>query len=59
MREVEGMTEINETEPIEIISTTVYTITLKIDSSKFSDYARQGTIENVKVPKKVEFHSWE
>ena len=53
------MTEINETEPIEIISTTVYTITLKIDSSKFSDYARQGTIENVKVPKKVEFHTWE
>jgi len=53
------MTEINETEPIEILSTTVYTITLKLDSSKFTDYLRQGTIENIKVPKKVAFDSWE
>lgn len=58
LHEVEGMTEINETQPIKIVDTTVYTITLDIDSTKFADYSRQGYCENVKVPKKVEFHDW-
>jgi len=57
-REVEGMTEINDTKPLKIIATTTYTITLELNSTSFSDYQRQGIVENVKVPKKVEFHSW-
>jgi ubiquitin-activating enzyme E1 len=58
-REVEGMVEINNTKPIKIIATDPKTITLELDSSKFGDYTRQGIVENVKVPKPVEFHSWE
>lgn len=52
------MTEINGIEPIKILKTTNFAIILDIDSSSFSDYLRQGIIENVKVPKKVEFHTW-
>ena len=58
LREVEGMTEINETEPIKIVGTTIHTFTLELDSTKFKDYTRQGLVENVKVPKKVEYHPW-
>jgi len=58
-REVEGMTEINNTKPIKIIATNPKTITLELDSTGFGDYFRQGIVENVKVPKTVEFHSWE
>ena len=57
-REVEGMTQLNEQKPIKITGTTTFTITLDLDSSSFSDYQRQGVVENQKVPKKVEFHSW-
>jgi len=53
------MTEINNLPPAKIVATTVYSITIELDSSKFSKYTRQGIVENVKVPKKVEFHSWE
>lgn len=58
-REVEGMVEINETKPIRITSTTTFTFTLDLDSTGFSEYQRQGVVENVKVPKTVSFHSWE
>jgi ubiquitin-activating enzyme E1 len=57
-REVEGMTELNSTKPIKIIATTVFTITLDIDSTSFGDYVRQGVVENIKVAKTVPFHSW-
>ena len=53
------MPEINNTQPIKIIATDPKTFTLELDSSKFGDYTRQGLVENVKVPKKVEYHSWE
>ena len=59
LREVEGMTQINETQPIKITATTTYTFTLELNSSAFSDYTRQGVVENVKVPRKLAFHSWE
>lgn len=58
-REVEGMTQLNGTKPIKVIDTTVFTITLEIDSSNFGNYTRQGVVENVKVPKAVKFHSWQ
>jgi len=57
-REVEGMTEINEIKPVKIIAVTTFTFTLELDSSKFAEYSRQGTVENVKVPKNFPFHSW-
>lgn len=53
------MKEINGLEPIKILQTTNFTVTLDIDSTSFSDYLRQGIIENIKVPKKVEFHTWD
>jgi len=52
LREVEGMVEINDCPPLEVVDTTVYTITVKLDSSQFTPYHRQGVVENVKVPKK-------
>jgi ubiquitin-activating enzyme E1 len=58
LKEVEGMTEINDTEPLEVIDTTKDTITLKLDSTNFGDYLRQGVIENIKVPQKVSYHPW-
>lgn len=57
-KEVEGMSQINGTQPIKIVDTTTFTLTLDIDSRAFGDYTRQGVVENVKVPKKVEYHSW-
>jgi ubiquitin-activating enzyme E1 len=57
-REVEGMTQINDTQPIEIVSCTPNTITLDLDSTAFSEYTRQGVVENVKVPRKASYHSW-
>jgi hypothetical protein len=36
--------------PAKIVNTTVYTITIDLDSTGFSDYTRQGIIENIKVP---------
>ena len=44
---------------LKIIKTTKHTFTLELDSSSFGDYTRQGLVENKKVPKPVEFHSWE
>lgn len=38
--EVEGMTEINGTDPHKIISTKSHSFVLELDSSGFSDYAR-------------------
>jgi ubiquitin-activating enzyme E1 len=58
LKEVEGMNEINDTEPLEVIDTTKDTITLKLDSTNFGDYLRQGVIENIKVPQKVSYHPW-
>jgi len=40
LREVEGMTEINDTKPLKIVSTGKHDFTVELDSTKFSDYAR-------------------
>jgi ubiquitin-activating enzyme E1 len=58
-REVEGMSEINDSGPYVITKTTPFTFTLDLDSREFGDYTRQGTVENVKVPKEFPMHSWE
>lgn len=52
------MTEINGTKPVKILSTGKHDFTVELDSTKFSDYVRQGVVEDQKVPKKVEFKSW-
>ena len=58
LREVEGMTEINETKPLKIVSTGKHDFTVELDSTGFSDYIRQGVVEDQKVPKPVEFKTW-
>ena len=55
--EVEGMTELNNREPIKITTVTPYSFKLHIDTREFGAYVRQGTVENIKVPKAVSFHS--
>lgn len=58
LREVEGMVEINECPPLKIVATGKHDFTVELNSSGFSDYVRQGVVEDQKVPKKVEFKSW-
>lgn len=55
--EVQGMEEINNREPIQITVTGPHSFKLNLDCSKFGAYARQGVVENVKVPKIVGYHS--
>jgi ubiquitin-activating enzyme E1 len=60
LKEVEGMTQINAPAgPFKITATTKHTFTLDLDSSSFGDYVRQGVVENKKVAKPLEFHSWD
>jgi len=50
------MAEINDREPIEIVSVKgPFAFQIKLNSSTFKAYARQGIVENVKVPKAVSF----
>lgn len=49
-REVEGMTQLNDCPPLKIVDATTFTLTLELDSRNFSEYTRQGMVENVKVP---------
>uniref|UniRef100_A0A8C1TDW8 Ubiquitin-activating enzyme E1 n=1 Tax=Cyprinus carpio TaxID=7962 RepID=A0A8C1TDW8_CYPCA len=54
--EVQGMTELNGCEPIEIKTLGPYTFSI-CDTSSFSDYVRGGIVTQVKMPKKVAFKS--
>lgn len=58
IREVEGMTQINDLKPAKVLKTTPFTFTLELDSSAFGDYKLQGVCENVKVPHEVSYHPW-
>lgn len=40
LREIEGMTEINETKPLKIVSTGKFHFDVELDSSGFKDYVR-------------------
>lgn len=55
--EVQGMTELNNREPVQITVLSPLSFKLKLDCSSFSMYTRQGIVENVKVPKAVSYHS--
>lgn len=56
-REVEGMQELNSLSPTEINVIDGFSFKLKVDATGFSPYLRQGLVENVKVPKKMSYHS--
>ncbi|CAI2378865.1 unnamed protein product [Moneuplotes crassus] len=55
--EVQGMTEINNTEPIAISVIDGYSFKLKLDTTNFGKYEREGLVADVKVPKKHKVNS--
>ncbi|XP_054859377.1 ubiquitin-like modifier-activating enzyme 1 [Eublepharis macularius] len=54
--EIEGMKELNSSEPMEIKVLGPYTFSIG-DTSSFSDYVRGGIVTQVKMPKKISFKS--
>jgi ubiquitin-activating enzyme E1 len=52
------MVEINETAPLKIVSTGKFHFEVELDSTGFTDYIRQGVVENQKVATNIEFLSW-
>ena len=56
-REVEGMTELNTLPPTAITVVSGYGFKVHVDATQFGEYTREGLVENVKVPKKISFHS--
>lgn len=55
--EVQGMTQINETDPIAISVIDGFSFKLKLDTTSFDLYSREGIVGEVKVPKKHKFNS--
>jgi ubiquitin-activating enzyme E1 len=56
--EVQGMPEINNTEPIPISVIDGFSFKLKnLDTTNFGKYTREGLVENVKMPKQHKFNS--
>lgn len=51
------MTEINNRDPIQIEVNGPFSFKLKMDTREWSAYTGQGVVEDIKVPKKVSFHS--
>src|SRR5690606_29338140 len=56
-REVQGMQEINKLPPTKIQVIDGFSFKVEVDATGFSAYEREGIVENVKVPKKVSYHS--
>uniref|UniRef100_A0A667WTV5 E1 ubiquitin-activating enzyme n=1 Tax=Myripristis murdjan TaxID=586833 RepID=A0A667WTV5_9TELE len=54
--EVQGMTELNGCQPVEIKALGPYTFSI-CDTTGFSDYVRGGIVSQVKMPKKISFKS--
>uniref|UniRef100_A0A673BGQ5 E1 ubiquitin-activating enzyme n=1 Tax=Sphaeramia orbicularis TaxID=375764 RepID=A0A673BGQ5_9TELE len=52
--EVQGMTELNGCQPVEIKVLGPYTFSI-CDTSGFTDYVRGGIVSQVKMPKKISF----
>lgn len=51
------MAEINDLPHIEIFDTKAYSFRLRLDTTNFGAYSRQGLVEDIKVPKAISFHS--
>ena len=58
-REVKGMTELNDRDPIKIRVIDSYTFKLDLDTTKFGTYQIDGIVESVNVPTKLKFQSLE
>lgn len=59
-KEVQGMTEINHAErPFQIKVIGKYAFSIDCDTTTLSPYSRNGIVEQVKVPSKLEFQSLE
>ncbi|XP_063064036.1 ubiquitin-like modifier-activating enzyme 1 [Engraulis encrasicolus] len=54
--EVQGMTELNGCQPVEIKALGPYTFSI-CDTTSFTDYVRGGIVSQVKMPKKISFKS--
>lgn len=48
--EVEGMTELNNRDPVKISVNGPYSFKLDLDSREFGQYTGQGVVEDIKVP---------
>ncbi|KAL1020527.1 hypothetical protein UPYG_G00001240 [Umbra pygmaea] len=55
--EVQGMTQLNSCQPVEIKTLGPYTFSI-CDTTGFSDYVRGGIVSQVKMPKKITFKSF-
>uniref|UniRef100_A0A8C5NCS9 E1 ubiquitin-activating enzyme n=1 Tax=Gouania willdenowi TaxID=441366 RepID=A0A8C5NCS9_GOUWI len=55
--EVQGMTELNGCQPVEIKALGPYTFSI-CDTAGFTDYIRGGIVTQVKMPKKISFKSF-
>jgi ubiquitin-activating enzyme E1 len=51
------MVELNALPPTKIQVIDGFSFKLEVDATGFHAYERQGLVENVKVPKKVSYHS--
>jgi ubiquitin-activating enzyme E1 len=51
------MTELNSIPPTQIDIIDGFSFKLKLDATNFGAYTREGLVENIKVPKKVSYHS--
>ena len=57
-REVKGMEELNDKEdPIKIKVIDMYTFKLELDTKRFGKYKREGIVQSVNVPTKINFQS--
>uniref|UniRef100_A0A3B5LHJ1 E1 ubiquitin-activating enzyme n=1 Tax=Xiphophorus couchianus TaxID=32473 RepID=A0A3B5LHJ1_9TELE len=54
--EIQGMTDLNGCQPVEIKVLGPYTFSI-CDTTSFSDYVRGGIVSQVKMPKKISFKS--
>jgi len=52
------MTELNELPPTLIEVIDGFSFKVKVDGTGFKPYTREGIVENIKVPKKVSYHSF-
>jgi ubiquitin-activating enzyme E1 len=56
-KEVQGMTELNSLPPTPVDVIDGFSFKVKVDASAFAAYQREGLVENIKVPKKMAYHS--
>jgi ubiquitin-activating enzyme E1 len=55
--EVQGMTQLNESEPRKVTSLSPFSFSIE-DTTGYGAYSREGIVEQVKMPFKLSFKSW-